>query len=76
VTNPDTRRIPGAHSLAGAIIRQAVLDYKIGYTERLGEYSAQWFLHCAGLMHSVDSLYDAIVTNDAAVYHDAQKGCS
>ena len=71
--NPDNRRIAGAHSLCGAVIRQAVLDYKAGYKEQVGEYSAEWFLYVAGLTMQIDSIYQAIITSNPDVYHDARK---
>jgi hypothetical protein len=69
----DNRRIPGAHSLAGAVIRQAVLDCKAGYRERPGEYSAEWFLYVAGLTLQIDSIYHAIVTSNPDAYYEARK---
>jgi hypothetical protein len=41
--NPDKPRVSGVHSLVGAVIRQAVLDYKAGYEESTGEYPAYGF---------------------------------
>ncbi len=69
----DTRRIAGVHSLVGAVIRQAVLDYKADYEESTGEYPAYRFLYTAGLLPHVDSLHAAILSSDPAAYHEARK---
>lgn len=71
--NPDNRRIAGVHSLVGAVVRQAVLDYKIGYEESAGEHPAYLFLHTAGLLPYVESLYTAILTSDPEMYRQARK---
>ena len=71
--NPDNRRISGVHSLVGAMIRQAVLDYKIGYEESTGEYPAYRFLHTAGLLSEVDSLYAAMLSYDSDVYQELKR---
>ncbi len=69
----DNRRINGVHSLVGAVVRQAVIDYKSEYDERLDEYPAYRFLYDAGLLSHVDSLYEAILSSDPDVYHTARK---
>jgi hypothetical protein len=70
---PEYRRVPGLHSLVGAIIRQAVLDCKSEYQERSNEYPAYRFLYDAGLLSRVDSLHAAILSSDPSVYHEARK---
>jgi hypothetical protein len=70
----DNRRIAGVHSLIGAVIRQAVLDHKSNYDERIDEHPAYLFLYQAGLLPYVDSLYAAILSSNPEAYHEARKG--
>ena len=69
----DTRRVAGTHSLVGAVIRQAVIDYKTDYEESTGEYPAYRFLYDAGLLSHVDSLYEAILTSNPESYRESRK---
>lgn len=69
----DTRRIAGVHSLIGAVIRQAVLDFKSEYQESPGEHLAYRFLYDAGLLPHVDSLHTAILTSNPESYREARK---
>ena len=69
----DNCRVPGIHSLVGAIIRQAVVDYKSEYHERTGEYPAYQFLHRANLLKDVNNLYAAILSSDADMYRQNRR---